>query len=57
MAKKKDPSKLRPLETFDSAEKKLKQIFITLSDDIVDQKQPVMKIPVRTASKIGRAHV
>lgn len=50
MAKKKDPSKLRPLETFDSAEKKLKQIFITLSDDIVDQKQPVMKIPVRTAS-------
>jgi DNA topoisomerase-6 subunit A len=50
MAKKKDPSKLRPLETFDSAEKKLKQIFITLSDDIVGQKQPVMKIPVRTAS-------
>jgi DNA topoisomerase-6 subunit A len=50
MVKKKDPSKLRPLETFDSAEKKLKQIFIALSDDIVDQKQPIMKIPVRTAS-------
>jgi len=50
MAKKKDPSKLRPLETFDSAEKKLKQIFLTLSDEIVDQKQPVMRIPVRTAT-------
>jgi DNA topoisomerase-6 subunit A len=50
MGKRKDPSKLRPLETFDSAEKKLKQIFIGLSDDIVDQKPPVMRIPVRTAS-------
>jgi DNA topoisomerase-6 subunit A len=50
MGKRKDPSKLRPLETFDSAEKKLKQIFIELSDDIVDQKPPVMRIPVRTAS-------
>jgi DNA topoisomerase-6 subunit A len=50
MGKRKDPSKLRPLETFDSAEKKLKQIFIGLSDDIVDQKPPVMRIPLRTAS-------
>lgn len=50
MVKRKDPSKLRPLETFDSAEKKLKQLFVELSDDIVEEKLPVMRIPVRTAS-------
>jgi DNA topoisomerase-6 subunit A len=43
-------AKVRPLETFDDAEKKLQQIFVGLTDDILMAKPPVMRIPVRTAS-------
>ena len=50
MKKSRDPSKARQLETFDSAEKKLKQIFVDLADNVVNEKPPVMRIPLRTAS-------
>ena len=43
-------AKVRPLESFDDAEKKLKQIFVGLAEDITKAKPPVMRIPVRTAS-------
>jgi len=45
----KDP-KMRSLETFDSAEKKLKQIFVSLANDVDGGKAPVMRIPLRTSS-------
>ncbi|MBM5806044.1 MAG: hypothetical protein FJZ49_08310, partial [Candidatus Verstraetearchaeota archaeon] len=43
-------AKARPLESFDDAEKRLKQIFVGLADEIVDAKPPLMRIPLRTAS-------
>lgn len=49
MKKVKDP-KMRSLETFDSAEKKLKQIFVSLANDVDGGKAPVMRIPLRTSS-------
>jgi DNA topoisomerase-6 subunit A len=43
-------AKARSLESFDDAEKRLKQIFVGLAEDITKAKPPVMRIPVRTAS-------
>jgi len=43
-------AKARQLESFDDAEKRLKQIFVGLADEIVSVKPPVMRIPLRTAS-------
>lgn len=46
----KAPKSVRSLETFDDAAKKLRQIFSNLSSEIVEQKKPIMRIPLRTAS-------
>lgn len=42
--------KERPLESFDDAERKLRQIFVRLVDDLRASKPPVLRIPLRTAS-------
>lgn len=41
---------MRTLETFDDAARRLKQLFVELSNDITASKTPLMRIPVRTAS-------
>ncbi|HRR54765.1 MAG TPA: hypothetical protein P5290_05415, partial [Candidatus Methanomethylicus sp.] len=46
----KNAGKMRGLETFDDAANTLKQLFVELSNDIVDSKPPMVRIPVRTAS-------
>jgi len=43
-------AKTRQLESFDDAEKRLKQIFVGLAEEIMSVKPPVMRIPLRTAS-------
>ncbi|MEM2058815.1 MAG: hypothetical protein QXO76_11285, partial [Thermoproteota archaeon] len=42
--------KERPLESFDDAERKLRQIFVKLVEDLNASKPPVLRIPLRTAS-------
>jgi DNA topoisomerase-6 subunit A len=42
--------KTRPLESFGASEKRLKQIFVGLAENIVNVKPAVMQIPLRTAS-------
>jgi len=46
----KNAGKMRGLETFDDAANTLKQLFVELSNDIVDSKPPMVRIPVRNAS-------
>ncbi len=46
----KPEAKMRSLETFDDAERKLRQIFVKLAEDISNGNQPSLRIPVRTAS-------
>jgi DNA topoisomerase-6 subunit A len=50
MKKVKDPSKTPPLDTFGNAERKLREMFVQLTDDIESREPPVMHIPLRTSS-------